>query len=87
MSEASDIRPDILVTGTYSGSTVAVRGTSFAAPFALRTALARLLTGAPGTPREILTRSLAPSEADPRHIGQGRGPGMFNPTPDRFTRR
>ncbi|MEQ9476062.1 hypothetical protein [Marinovum algicola] len=87
VSEASDIRPDILVTGTYSGSTVAVRGTSFAAPFALRTALARLLTGAPGTPREILTRSLAPSEADPRHIGQGRVPGMFSPTPDRFTRR
>lgn len=88
VSEASVIRPNILVTGTYSGSTVAVRGTSFAAPFALRSALLRQLASpSDQTPRALLIEGLESSDGDPRHVGLGRVPGMFSATPDRATRR
>ncbi|MGY3439922.1 hypothetical protein [Marinovum sp. KMM 9879] len=53
-SEASVMRPNILVTGTYSGSIVAVRGTSFAAPFTLRTALIQVLNGRPPQRRSAI---------------------------------
>jgi hypothetical protein len=83
-AEASAVRRNMLTTGTFTGSTRAMRGTSFAAPLAMRHAIAAVQGVVPELDLKQALLDLVAAgglpHVDSRRAGRGLLPGRFEST-------